>query len=400
MEVYRYHAAHADGRGTTGEIAADGELAVYEHVRQLGLTLVDVQPQRRRRIELGRGRSGVEDLIEFTRATASLLAVGIPVLQVLDEQEQGAERRSWRETIRDVRLRIEGGSTVSEAIGAHRGRFGDLYVAMVQAGEESGKLEAVLSKLADYLEWSKALKDEVRRALAYPLVVLAALGGFIALLTFFVFPRLGGLFETLDVELPLPTRIMLAIGDFGRVAWPYVVGFFALAAFAFAEFRRRPFGRGLLDRFYLRIPLVGRIVEMASIARIAHTLSVLIDSGIVLDRALELARKAADNRVFADAVSEVRDRIHGGDTFGAAMERTGRFPRLALRLARTGESSGDLTGMLERLAQHYEREMPYLVRRIVSAIGPITVFTLAGTVLLAALSIFLPLLRITSAISK
>lgn len=400
MDVYRYEAVHPDGRDIFGEIAAESEAVVARHVRELGLTLVDVRVRRARAFMLGFGKSRVEELIEFTRGTASLLDVGIPIMQVLEDQEQSAERRAWRETIRDIRLRIEGGATVSEALDAHRDVFGDLYVSMVQAGEESGKLEPVLGKLAEYLEWSKSIRDELRRAVAYPSVVLVSLLGFIALLTFFVFPRLGVLFETLTVELPLPTRIMLGIGHFGQHAWPYMLALAAICVLSFAQLRRRPGGRAALDRFYLKIPIVGRVVEMAALARLAHTLSVLIESGIVLDRALGLARRAVDNIVFANAIAEARERIQGGDSFGGAMERTGCFPRLVIRLIRTGEASGNMTGMLGRLAQHYEREMPYLARAIVGAIGPITVFTLAGTVLLAALSIFLPLLKITSAITN
>ncbi len=399
MQVYTYEAVMGDGRKVEGEIAADAVDSVEDALQRQGLTLVKCGARRTNRFEFGRGKSSDDELIEFTRNMASLLEAGVPLLQVLEDLQAQAENKFWQKLLAGLKLRIEGGTSVSMAMADHPRTFNDIYVYLIQAGEESGNLVQVFNELAKYLEWSKQIKSEVRKALSYPATVMSALAIFICVLTFFVFPRMGGLFDSMQIDLPLPTRIMLGIGTFGKTGWPYLLaGGIAFAA-AFHQFRRRPVGREFIDNLALRFPLVGEITRMAAFSRLASTLKTLLNAGVPLDRSLDLAHRGVGNRVIARAIAYSREEIHGGATFTEALMRSGSVPSVFIRMVKVGESTGDIPGMLARLTEHYEREMPHRVQKVTSAIGPITVIILAAVVGLAALAVFMPMLEIAGAIN-
>ncbi len=398
MQVFAYRAVDPDGKIVDGEIAAEEQAAVYASLAQHNLTLVELREHHRRLTHLKIEKKSPDDLIEFSRNMGSLLDASIPLLQILEDLEEQAEQRSWQDLIRDVRLRISGGSTISEAFAAHQSVFSDVYLSLIQAGEESGDLSGVFTKLTEHLEWSRHLREEVRHALTYPIVVLGAVLAFIAVLTFFVFPRLGEILAVLDVSLPLPTRIVLAIGRFGTEAWPILLAIPFVLALAIDQLRRHPRGRRALDGAKLRAPLLGRLLSMVAFSRLASTLSTLLSSGVQLNRALMLTQGAVGNRVIAEALGRVGERIESGETLAEALARSGRFPRILIRMARVGEHSGDVAGMLKRCSEHYERLIPVMIRKLLSAFGPIMVVFLALTVGMAALSIFLPLIQIGDAI--
>ncbi|MBN1827238.1 MAG: type II secretion system F family protein [Candidatus Eisenbacteria bacterium] len=398
MKVFRYEAVATDGSPVRGEIAARDDSTVRASLGERALTLLELKERKRRRIDLGRRGGGEDERIEFTRSMGSLVNAGIPLLQVLEDLRGQSESRTYRDLLGDVIVRIEGGGSVSESLAAHPEIFDDLYINIVRAGEESGKLPLAFDSLTEHLERSKAMKQELRRAFSYPVTVLAALLGFAALLTFFVFPRLEGLFETLEVGVPLPTRILLAVGGVGSRLLPAVLAAVFLGAIGWPRLRRYPPFRMLTDRIALNLPILGRIVKMAAFSRMAGTLATLLASGISLERALDLSQSSTGNRVIGRAIGAVLDWIRAGETFSGALARSGRFPQVVVRMAMVGESSGDLPGMLSNLSQHYDREMPNLFRKTIAAMTPLLIVGLVVMVGFAALAVFMPLMEVTSAI--
>ncbi|MFH1679762.1 MAG: type II secretion system F family protein [Candidatus Eisenbacteria bacterium] len=398
MRAYLYEAMVADGHLVRGESAAENLPALHAVLERRGLTLVRAKERRARRIEIGRGRSSQEELIEFTRSMASLMGAGIPLMQALEDLGEQAEKKSWREMLADMRNKIEDGSTVSEALATRPKVFDDLYINLIRAGEEGGKLKHSFEKLAEHLERARIMRQELRHTLSYPLMILGALACFAGILTFFVFPRLSVLFESLDVDLPFTTRVVLALGRFGRSGWPFVLGSAAAGTIVLRELWAHPKTRFGIDALILRIPLIGRLIRMSAYARFSEMIATLLVSGVPLDRALGLAQNGVGNRVIGRAVAYSRDAIQGGESFSGALSGTGQFPQLVIRMVKVGETSGDVPGMLSNLVQHYEREMPYLFRKAMSALGPATIVVLVVMVGFAALAVFQPLLQIASAL--
>lgn len=400
MQVFAYRAIDAQGQMVEGQMAAEGPAAIFEYVNGHDLTLLDLKEESSKKTSrrAARSRHSQAELIDFSRSMGSLLQAGLPLMQILEDLEDQAVDGGWRDLIRGVRLQVAGGSGVSEALAAHENVFSEVYVSLVSAGEHSGDLAGVFVRLTDYLEWDRKIRQEVRQALTYPAVVLSAVLALIAILTFFVFPRLGGVLETLDVELPLPTRIMLGIGDYGAQWWPFILGGLIAGGALFAHLRRKPRFKRIMGRVGLKVPILGRLLEMVALARLATALSSLLAAGVQLIRAMTLVERVVGNPVMTSNVRRARDLIESGTTLGESLALSGGFPKLFIRMVRVGEASGNLEGMLERCASYYEREIPILIQKLLGAFGPAMVVFLAATVGVAALSVFLPLLQIGTAI--
>lgn len=398
MRVYRYQAVTAGGQEVLGELAQESPEDLHLTLAEQGLTVLDVTEKKARSFAFLRGKAKDEELIEATRSMASLLAAGVPLLQVLDDLADGADEGPWRDAILDIRLRVEGGASLSDAFEAHGDVFDRVYVSLVRAGEESGSLDVVLERLARFLDWNRTVKKDLRRATAYPLSILGAMIGFVGIISLFVFPRLSELIDSLNVDVPGPLQVMLGGAALVRTVWPLLV-VLPVAAFVLIKFwGRTRQGRRTLDHALLRVPLMGPLQRMGSLSRFTNTLATLLGAGIPLDRSLRLSRHAVGNEVLAEAVDDVEQRIQVGETLSEALAHASAFPRQMIRIVRVGEGRGDLPGMLERLTEHYDRELPYVVRRLVSAIGPIAVVVLALTVGSAAVGTFTLLMRINDAI--
>ncbi len=400
MQVFIYKAVTPEGTVVQGEIAGEGQPGIHATLAERRLTLVDLRQHRTRIRWLARGGGDGGNLIEFSRSLASLLTAGIPLIVILEDLEEQTDNKDWQRLLRDLHLRVSGGSTLHEAFAAHPRVFSAMYCSLVEAGEVSGQLPETFVALTRHLEWSRNLRDELRHAVTYPLVVLSAVAVLIGILTFFVFPRLGEVLYALGLDLPLPTRVILAIGGFAQRYWPVAVATPVVLALAFNHLRRRPRGRRALDLFKLNAPVVGRLFQMVVYSRLAGTLATLLSAGIQLNRALTLVRGVVGNSVVATAIAHVEERIESGDTLAEAFARAHAFPKILIRMTRVGEGSGDVPGMLQRCAEHYDRLIPVAIRKLLSAFGPAMVVFLALTVGVAAFSIFLPLLHIGAALQQ
>ena len=394
MQVYAYQAVDRDGQIISGEMSADDKSDVYGALANQSLTLVQLKEANLVRHRLGGRAFTSEELIEFSRSMASLLAVGIPLLQILEDLESQAARERSRMLIRDIRLRLAGGSTTSEALAEHPKIFSRVYVQLIQAGEASGNLAGAFDKMAEYLDWSRTLRDEVRHAVSYPAIVFGALSVLIAILTLFVFPRLQEVFLSLEIALPLPTRIVLGVGGFVSSAWPYLLGGSFIAGAILAKLWHSRRGRFLCDRLILRIPVIGPLVMTVALARLATTFAALLTAGVQLGESLELTHNSVSNRVIEEGVRQSAEWVEVGDSLGEAFDRAGVFPRFFVRMIHVGEASGDVAGMLMSSANFYEREVPRRMRKLFAAIGPATVAILTVMATVVALSVFLPLMQI------
>ncbi|MDI9238772.1 type II secretion system F family protein [Lysobacter sp. LF1] len=337
-------------------------------------------------------------LVQFTQQLATLLAAGQPLDRALGILLELPEDEAARRTIGDIRDAVRGGTSLSTALERQHGTFSRLYVNMVRAGEAGGSLHETLARLADYLERSRALQGRVINALIYPAILLCMVGLSLLFLLGYVVPQFAAMYESLDAQLPIFSRIVLGIGLFVRDWWIVLLVLPALALWWFDRKRRDPAFREALDAWLLRNRMAGPLVAKIETARLARTLGTLVRNGVPLMSALGIGRNVLGNRVLAADVEAAAEEVKNGVPLSMALGRGKRFPRLALQMIQVGEESGALDAMLVKTAETFEQETALALDRMLAALVPVVTVALAamvGTVIIAVLA---PIYDLTSAI--
>ena len=296
-----------------------------------------------------------------------------------------------KSAISQVRERVNEGASLADAL-AKLPLFGDLYVSMVRAGEAGGALEPVLGRLADYLERSAELRDSIKSALTYPMILLFVAGMSVILLLVFVVPQFTQMFEGMGAALPVPTQIVIFVGDLFRNYWWAMLAVVALAAVAMQKALENPEFRYRWDAWVLRLPVIGDMLRKMDTARFCHTLSTLMENGLTLLNALGLAKEVIVNRVIAQSVGELSDELKHGRGLAGPLERKAVFPRLAVQLISVGEESGNLEAMLAKVADIFEKETRSAVQRALTLFEPLLIVVLGIAVAGIIMSILMAIL--------
>ena len=335
-------------------------------------------------------------LMVFTRQLATLIDAGLPLLRglhVLGKQERDLV---LKETIDQLAESVQGGSTFSEGLGQHPKIFNKLYVNMVKAGELGGVLELVLGRLAEFQEKAQKVKNKVKSAMIYPIIVLSLAMIIMAFLMVFIVPRFQSIFRDMLGDKPLPaiTQFVIGISDFMQHHWLLLIGglFAFFAAFKFIS--RTTGGRATLDRIALRAPLFGDLTRKSSISRFARTLGTLVTSGVPILQALNITRETADNTVIANAIMQVHDSVKEGESIVQPLEASGAFPPMVISMIDVGEETGQLPEMLLKIAEVYDDEVDNAVAGLTSMLEPIMIVLLAVIVCTIVIALFMPLVSI------
>ena len=393
MPDYAYKAVNQKGRVVRGVMAAANPEELYAK-----LTAVGCYPTwhgvRRGAAPFLRRKVRRRDLLTFTVHLATVLSSGAPILMGLQDLAAQTEEQHFREVVEDLYRNVEAGISLSQAMREHPEAFPEIYVSLVAAGETTGKLDQCLADLTRYLEWQEELSANIRQATIYPLMVFWAVTGLVALIFTVVLPKFLVIFEKSRVELPLPTRLVIAVSRFMAESWPLLLGGLAGGYLFLRLLRSVPRGRELYDRVKLALPVFGALNRKIILSRFAHTLASLYASGVNVLQALELIEKTGDNRVFELALRDVRLRVQEGRSMTDALKETGVFPPLFLRMVGVGEESGRLDHALEKLSTFYDREVPVTVKKVFGIMEPLIIVFLGGVVGTVAMSIFFPLYRL------
>lgn len=399
MPTFRYTARDMHGEKHVGVRAADTEDQLAERLREEGQFLVDADERRtsddgnsssRARKSRQKVKAKRRDIILFSRHLATCLEGGIPILQALQTMEEDPPG-SMGPVIRDVREQIRGGSTLSDAMSRHPKVFNELYVSLVAAGEEAGRVGPVLDELAEYLEWQEELVAEIRRLTVYPSVIVTALILLLTLLFKFVLPRLLGTIQEMNVEMALPTRVLIGVSDFMAEFWylmPLALGL-VFAAFYFGG--RLPGGQYMIDWLKLRLPVAGELFRKIALSRFAHNLSVQYNAGIGILRSLEVVEKTVGNVVIGNALRQARERIRMGGSLSDGLRETGEFPGMVLQLVTVGETTGSLDRSLQTVSDFYDREVPQTVERVFGYLEPALIIILGVIIGGVAVGVYLPI---------
>lgn len=339
-----------------------------------------------------------QDIAIFSRQIATMMQSGVPMVQSFEIIAGGQKNPRMKDLINNVKIEIEGGSSLSEALGKYPLYFDDLYVNLVKAGEGAGVLDVVLHTIASYKENIETLKGKIKKALFYPAMVIAVAVIVSAVLLIFVVPSFRNVFSSFGADLPAFTLFILACSDFVIAYWWMIIAVFAAAVFAFfaAKKRSRAFAH-FLDRMILKVPIIGSVMHNSAIARFARTLAVTFKAGVPLVEALETVAGATGNIVYEDAVKRIREDVSVGYQVNLAMKQVNLFPNMVVQMTAIGEEAGALDTMLYKVAEFYEQEVNNAVDTLSTLIEPMVMMVIGGLVGSMVIGMYLPIFKLAAA---
>ncbi len=400
MASFEYKAATRSGEVLVGRLecaSADEAVARLQSQGHIPIRVepaVDHKTRERPHRQLIRRAIGADAVTDFTRELATLLQAGVPLDRALGMLAETVSQGRMAEVVGDLQARVRQGSTLADALDGHEQVFSRFYVNLVRAGETGGALETVLVRLAEHLDQAKETREAVLAAMIYPVILMLVAVGAVMLLLTYVVPQFAQLFKDVGEALPLPTQIVIAAGDFmQQYAWVLLLGFVAVGYLVRAAWRR-PQARRRMEAVLLRLPLVGELLVKADTARFARTLGTLLDNGVTLLNGVAISREVVANRLLADRLALVADKVKAGGRFSDELGDGEVLPRFAVQMILVGEESGELTGMLFRVADAYERGLRSTLKRALALLEPALILTLGVVVAGIVLSILLAILGV------
>jgi type IV pilus assembly protein PilC len=402
MPLFGYEAIDGTGRTLRGTLEADSEQLLISRLHEQGLHVVKVEPQKMRGALFSGLRKPkkpkLQAMVVFSRQFATMIDAGIPILRCLDILHSQTKDPALKNALDTVRKEVKAGTSLNEALEKHPLVFSTLYVNMVRAAEVGGILDQILDRLATFLEKDLEVRQKVKSAMMYPVMVL--IFSFLVLVAIFMFvlPKFKEIFDQMNVEMPATTQFLFAASDFLVSFWWALAGALIGGLIALRRYIRTPKGRYQYDYLKLKVPLIGELVLKLAVARFARTFGTLVASGVPLMRTLEIVGETSGNAVLATAIEGTRASIREGQPLSAPFAATGLFPPMVIHMMDIGEESGRLSEMMVRIADFYEQEVDAAIKGLTSMIEPLLIVFLGGIVGFIAISIMMPMFKLVSAI--
>ena len=400
MLNYAYRALDRDGKPVAGTLAALDEQALTEKLQNIGYWLVEAKTCKPDELKEPR-RIKRAELAELFANLATLLEAGLSVVAAMRTLEKESEDVGLQHVLTDVRLNIETGTSLGEALARHPKIFDEQMRNTIVAGEYGGNLPESLREIARYLEWLQRLMADVKQASTYPVIVLCVLVAFMLLLFGFVVPRFAAILTELGLELPLVTKIVIFIG--GAVQHHGVVGL-ALVTVSVVVMRiavqKLPWLAFAIDRFKLRMPVFGKLNQMLCLSRLTHQLGLLLKSGVPITTSLELCQHSLGNRVYGELVGSALGVVLQGGVLSTAFREQADIPGMLVRMISVGEETGRMEHALSHVSQHLDEEIPRRIKKLFGVVEPFVMLTLIGMVGTVALAIFLPLMSMMGGLNR
>ncbi|HWX66241.1 MAG TPA: type II secretion system F family protein [Rhodanobacter sp.] len=395
LTTYDWVALDKRGKRMKGDMASKNATLVKAELRRQGMNPQTVR--ERSKPLFGASGSTVKpgDVAVFSRQIATMMASGVPMVQSFDIIADGQKNIRFKNILLDVKQNIEGGAALHEALARYPVQFDELYCNLVHAGETSGVLDTVLDTVATYKERTEAIKKKIKKALFYPMMVLAVVFMVCLIMLLFVVPVFAKTFQDAGAQLPAPTQMLVSASEFMQSYWWVVIGVIggSIAALIIAKKRSVKFAH-FLDRMALKMPVMGNIVRNSAIARFARTLGVTFRAGVPLVEALDAVAGATGSVVYGDAVRQMRDDISVGHQLQLAMKQTGLFPNMVVQMTAIGEESGALDNMLFKVAEFYEEEVSNAVDTLSTLLEPIIMVVLGTLVGGMVIALYLPIFKL------
>src|SRR5512147_955845 len=400
MPLFEYTARNLKGDLVKDQVDLPSKDDVIAHLRKNRLVVVQVR-QAPASVSLGgMFKAGVKtrDVVIFTRQFATMINAGLPLVQALDILAQQTENKVLAGVTRQVVYDVESGQTLADALRKHPKAYSDLYVNMVAAGEAGGILDTILQRLAQFLEKNDAIIRKVKGAMVYPAVIMSVAVIAVTVLLIFVIPTFQNMFASVNLELPLPTRIVIGLSNALKHYWWLLIGAIVLGIFSINRYYKTAQGRLQIDTMLLRFPVIGDVLRKSAVSRFTRTLGTLISSGVSILDGLEITARTAGNMVIHNAVMESRASIAGGDTIAAPLQRSKVFPPMVISMIAVGEQTGGLDEMLSKIADFYDEEVDAAVSGLLALMEPVMIVFLGVVVGGMVVAMYLPIFDMVNAV--
>ncbi len=402
MAVFAYKGRNANGDLVEGTLFGESSSAIADQLMATGITPIEIIPFRGvsggaehtagwRPRWFGNKSVSTLDLMLFSRQMYTLLKAGVPILRALAGLQESTRSQALAVVIQDLRESLDAGRELSTSMRRHSGVFSPFYVSMVQVGEMTGTLDETFMRLYDHLEFERDMHERIRTALRYPIFVLVAMAIAIVIINLFVIPAFAKVYEGLHAELPVVTRMLLAFSSFMVHYWLLMLALIIGAALGFRFYIKTTTGRYQWDKYKLNIPVIGKIVFKATLARFARSLALSFKSGMPILQGMNVVALVVDNEFMRSRIEQMRDGIERGESILRTAGAAGVFNPVVLQMIAVGEETGDLDGLMFEVAGMYEREVKYDVASLSADIEPVLIVVLGILVLILALGVFLPM---------
>jgi type IV pilus assembly protein PilC len=401
--TFAYSGRTRAGENVTGERSADTMDAAVAALRRDQIMVTRITPSKAKEGAAATKKAGktgkkvsAKNLAVFTRQFSVMIDAGLPLVQCLDILGSQEEDKNFAAVILQTRTDVESGASLADAMRKHPKTFDPLFTNMVAAGEAGGILDTILKRLATYIEKAVKLQGQVKSAMIYPVAVVVIAGAVVGLILWKVIPTFASLFAGLGAQLPLPTRVVIALSDNLVRFFPFLAAGAFLIGWAFKSYYATSNGRRVIDGISLKAPIIGNILRKIAVARFCRTLSTLIASGVPILDGLEITAKTAGNSIIEDAVMVTRKSIERGETISAPLKETKVFPAMVTQMIGVGEATGALDTMLAKIADFYEEEVDTAVAGLLTLLEPIMIALLGGVVGGIVIAMYLPIFDLIS----
>jgi type IV pilus assembly protein PilC len=397
MPAYVWKGKTRDGKAVSGERVADSKEAVMALLRRDQILVSSVK-EKGKELAIPKFGGGVpaKTLAVFVRQFSVMIDAGLPLVQCLEILGTQQDNKTFAKILQQTRMDVEGGASLADAMRKHPKAFDELFVNMIAAGEAGGILDTILKRLATYIEKAVKLKGQVKGALVYPIADISIAGIVIAVIMWKVIPTFASMFEGLGAQLPLPTRIVIAMSNWFVRLLPFLV----IGAILFVIFFKRYYathgGRRVIDRLVLKLPIIGVLMQKIAVARFCRTLATLVSSGVPILDGLEITARTSGNAIIEDAIMAVRKGVEGGMTIAQPLKESGVFPPMVVQMIGVGEQTGALDAMLSKIADFYEEEVDQAVANLLTLMEPVMILFLGTTVGGIVIAMYLPLFDLIS----
>jgi type IV pilus assembly protein PilC len=398
-ESFAYRVRTRDGRTMSGSLVADGEGAVAAMLKKQGMIPLEITKEgkvsMKMEINIRQPKVKLKDLAIFSRQFATMINGGLTLLRALTILSEQTENKLLAETITNVRDDVERGSSLSGAMSKHPKVFNRLFVSLIRAGETGGQLETVLTRVADTYEADYKLRQKVKSAMTYPVVVAFIAVALLIVMLIFIVPTFAEMFEDLGGELPLPTKILVTMSENSRILVPLMIVALVAARITYKRLRASNENAAFVfDKTKLRIPVFGELFRKIALSRFSRTLGLLLRAGVPVLQSLEITGEATGNEVLNRAAVDVKESVRQGESMAAPLVEHSIFPPMVVQMISVGEDTGALDAMLDKIADFYDQEVESTTESLTSLIEPIMIAVLGGIVGAMVIALYMPMFKI------
>lgn len=398
MPVFVWEGKLANGNVKKGEIEADSKASVQLLLKRQRILPTKVKAKSKQFNLLPGKKVKAKEIVIFTRQFATMINAGLPLVQCLEILSSQQPNPTFKKIISQIKGDVEGGSTFADALSKHPKVFDGLFVNLVAAGEVGGVLDTVLLRLAVYMEKAEALKNKVKSAMTYPIIVLSVAFIVVAVLMIFVIPTFQDLFKQFGSSLPAPTQLVVNISYVFRNYWYIIIGSIVLFVFAIKWASKQEKGKYYIDSIALKLPIFGNLLKKVAVAKFTRTLGTMISSGVPIMDGLDITSRTAGNVIIENAIKAVRSAISEGQSMAEPLSQAGIFPGMVVQMISVGEATGAMDQMLSKIADFYDEEVDVAVDALTSALEPMLMVFLGVVIGFVVVAMYLPIFKMASAI--